>query len=159
MHGRDAEALVEQWLRDRGYAPDRFPLKRRKLGKTPDFRVTTAAGEDFLVEVKTLRNAMPSHGAVAFKLFRARAQFDAVNSGRRLANVLALVTKAPQAVKALLSDLSRTSESQLAVFDLVLAFKVGAVAPPVLHVISCARHAPIITQLEASAGTSLMATG
>ncbi|MEO1089711.1 MAG: hypothetical protein AAFX81_03700 [Pseudomonadota bacterium] len=102
--GRQPERRVEEWLRRQGLRPERFSARRRKTTKTPDFRVSTPRDESFLVEVKRLANPAPGRGAVALKLIRARAQFDAVNQGGHLANVLALVVPSPPALLPILES-------------------------------------------------------
>ncbi len=140
MEGRASEDLVERWLRGAGFAPERFPLRRRRLGKTPDFRVVPPAGDPFLVEVKTLTSVAPGHGAVAFKLVRARAQFDAVNQGGRLANVLALVSADIAALIGPLRDLAGGGAEPLLGLDLVLGFATTRERVTVLHADRRSRH-------------------
>lgn len=147
--GRRAEDRVERWLRARGHLPERFPPRRRRLTKTPDFRVAAAGGDAFLLEVKTLTNAQPSPGAVMLKLQRARAQFDAVNQGRHLANVLALVTAAPVGLGAVLADVARGPTTALRMVDLVLGFEAAGATVDVLHRAPASRHASLLARLGA----------
>jgi len=147
--GRRAEDRVERWLRERGHLPERFSPRRRRLTKTPDFRVATATGAAFFLEVKTLTNAQPSPGAVILKLQRARAQFDAVNQGRHLANVLALVTAAPAGLGAVLADVARGPATPLRMVDLVLGFEAAGDDVGVLHRATASRHASLLARLGA----------
>ena len=101
---RAAELSVERWLRGQGLGPQRFDARRRRRGKTPDFRVDDRRGGSFLVEVKGLTGAAVAPFALAAKIARARAQFDGVNQGGRLANVLVLVAAAPDRLRPLLDD-------------------------------------------------------
>lgn len=127
-------------------------MRRRKLSKTPDFRVTGETGETFLVEVKTLRSPSPGHGSIAFKLARAKAQFDGVNDGGRLANVLALVAEAPGALATPLADLALAPDGFADGIDLVLGFARATEEALLLHVAQGSRHQetlrPLITSLE-----------
>jgi len=123
------------------------PPHRRRLGKTPDFRVATATGTAFYVEVKTLTSARPGHGALALKLVRARAQFDAVNQGGRLANVLALVVPAPAAVMRTLGDLAAREASPVAALDLVLGFSTAGAEVATLHLRAGSRHTALLSEL------------
>ncbi len=145
--GRRAEDLVERWLRDRGLAPERFPPRRRRLTKTPDFRVATPAGAGFFLEVKTLTREQPGSGAVILKLLRARAQFDAVNQGGHLANVLALVAAAPARLAPVIDDVAPVPAGPLRGVDLVLGFAAGGDGVSVLHDAGSARHAALLARV------------
>jgi len=155
--GRRAEDRIERWLRAGGHLPERFPPRRRRLTKTPDFRVAAAGGGAFFLEVKTLTNARPSHGALTLKLRRARAQFDAVNQGRHLANVLALVSRAPAELGAVVDDVARVPTTPLGAVDLVLGFDAVAETVRVLHRAATWRHASTLARLgaETAAGRLL----
>ena len=146
LDGRHSEVVVERWLRGRGLVPERFPLRRRRLGKTPDFRVALPTGEAFLVEVKTLTNAQPGYGAVALKLARAEAQFDAVNQGGHLANVLALVVPSPEALRAPVADLVARADGPARALDLVLAFCAEARTVLGLHAPATSRHRAMLAR-------------
>jgi hypothetical protein len=145
--GRAAEVLVEQWLRARGLVPERFSPRRRRLGKTPDFRVGSGGGLVFFVEVKTLTSATPGFGALALKVVRAKAQFDAVNQGGRLANVLALVVTAPAVLAGMIADLAGREASPLATIDLVLGFATTSSEIATLHTRADSRHASLLAGL------------
>ena len=145
--GRRAEDRVERWLRDRDLRPERFPPRRRRIGKTPDFRVATPAGPAFLVEVKTLTRERPSFGAVTLKLWRARAQFDAVNQGGHLANVLALVATTPTALADAIDAAAPAPAGPLAAVDLVLGFEAAGERVCVLHDAASSRHAPLLARV------------
>ena len=118
--GRLHEHRVERWLRGQGLSPERFDARRRRLTKTPDFRVDDGQGGSFLVEVKSLTRPVPGFGALALKLVRAKAQFDAVNHGGRLANVLALVAPAPSSLRPLFAEFADRERGPLTGLDLVL---------------------------------------
>jgi hypothetical protein len=145
--GRRAEDRVERWLRDRDLRPERFPPRRRRLSKTPDFRVATLGGAAFFLEVKTLTRERPSPGAVILKLARARAQFEAVNQGGHLANVLALVATAPRALGAVVAEVAAVPAGPLREVDLVLGFEAAGDGVHVLHDAASARHAPLLARL------------
>jgi len=140
--GRRAELVVERWLMARGLAPERFPPKRRRLTKTPDFRVAVPAGGAFLLEVKTLVRAEPGYGGVFLKLVRARAQFDGVNQGGHLANVLAFVAQAPERLAPMLAELAPQPAAPLKGLDLVL----GLAPAGVLHRAPGSGHAPLLAR-------------
>jgi hypothetical protein len=152
--GRRAEDRVERWLRARGLRPERFPPHRRRLSKTPDFRVATAAGAAFLVEVKTLTREQPSYGAVILKLLRARAQFEAVNQGGHLANVLALVTAAPRRLADVIDDVAPVPAGPLRGVDLVLGFEAAGDGVCVLHDAAPSRHVPLLTRVMPEAAAA-----
>jgi hypothetical protein len=138
--GRLHEQRVERWLRGLGLVPERFDARLRRLSKTPDFRVRDGADGRFLLEVKSLARPVPGHDALALKLVRAKAQFDAVNDGGRLANVVALVAPEPGLLVPVLAELS--APSPLAGLDLVLGLADhDEVAVRVLHLASPGRHA------------------
>lgn len=101
---RTAELQVERWLRHQGLVPHRLEHRRFHDRKTPDFRVDDGKGRSFLVEVKGLTGTAVGPFALAAKIARARAQFDAINHGGHLANVLVLVTKQPARLAPLLDD-------------------------------------------------------
>jgi hypothetical protein len=145
--GRRAEDELERWLRARGLRPERFPPRRRRLSKTPDFRVATPAGTAFFVEVKTLTSAAPSPGAVVLKLLRARAQFDAVNQGNHLANVLALVAPAPSTLAPIVDDVAAVAGGPLRGVDLVLGFAPEGADVRVLQDAGASRHAHLLAQV------------
>jgi hypothetical protein len=143
--GRLAEDLVERWLRDRGLVPERFTPRRRRLSKTPDFRVATPGGPAFFLEVKTLTREQPGHGAVVLKLVRARAQFEAVNQGGHLANVRALVAAAPVRLAPVLAEVAPAGP--LRGVDLVLGFEAAGGSVSVLHDAASSRHAPLLARV------------
>jgi len=153
--GRRAEDRVERWLRARDLRPERFPPRRRRLSKTPDFRVATAGGAAFFVEVKTLTREQPSYGAVILKLLRARAQFEAVNQGGHLANVLALVATAPARLAAIIADVAPVPAGPLRGVDLVLGFEAVGDGVCVLHDAASSRHAPLLARVMPTARTLL----
>jgi len=145
--GRRAEDQVEGWLRARDLRPERFPPRRRRLSKTPDFRVAAIDGSAFFLEVKTLTSRTPSYGAVVLKLLRARAQFDAVNQGGHLANVLALVAPAPAALAPVVDDVAPVEGGPLRGVDLVLGFAPESPDVQVLHGAAPSRHAAVLAQV------------
>ena len=146
--GRRAEDRVERWLRDRDLRPERFPPRRRRLSKTPDFRVATLGGAAFFLEVKTLTRERPSHGAVILKLARARAQFEAVNQGGHLANVLALVATAPARLATILAEVAAVPAGPLREVDLVLGFDASGDGVHLLHDAASSRHAPLLAAVR-----------
>jgi hypothetical protein len=153
--GRLAEDRVERWLRARDLRPERFPPRRRRLSKTPDFRVAAPAGAAFFVEVKTLTRERPSYGAVVLKLLRARAQFDAVNHGGHLANVLALVAQVPARLATVIDDVAPLPTGPLHGVDLVLGFDATDDGVCVLHDAASCRHAPVLARLTPAAPSLL----
>ncbi|MFW5833322.1 MAG: hypothetical protein ACOCYE_04400 [Pseudomonadota bacterium] len=145
---RLAEQRVERWLRGLGLAPERFDVRRRRQGKTPDFRVHDGDGGLFLVEVKGLANPTAGHGAIALKLIRAKAQFDAVNQGGRLANVVALVAPDPPHLARVLVDYATLERSPLRGLDLVVGLlDDGEPAIRVLHRAAASRHAAYLARI------------
>ena len=140
--GRLHEQRVERWLRRQGLDPQRFDARRRRLSKTPDFRVDDRQGGCFLVEVKSLTRSPPGFGALALKLVRAKAQFDAVNQGGRLANVVALVAPRPALLVPLVADLATGERGPFRGLDLVLGLADDDEGPVlVLHRRPNGRHA------------------
>lgn len=141
VQGRDQERRVERWLRDLGHNPERYPPRRRRQTKTPDFQVIMADGDRFLCEVKSLAAAEPGFGALALKLVRARQQFDAVNHGGRLANVMVIAAREPPNLKRLIDAMRGREGGPLDDLDLVLGAPLdGPFVVTILHETLRTRH-------------------
>jgi hypothetical protein len=138
---RAAEVRVERWLRALGLGPQRFDVRRQRRGKTPDFRVDDRQGGCFLVEVKGLTRGAIAPFALAAKVARARAQFEGVNQGGRLANVLVLVTGEPGRLVRLLDDRATAG------VDLVVGLADDGGAPVLLHRRPDGRHASYLADV------------
>jgi len=156
LAGRLSEDLVARWLRGRGLVAERFPPRRRRLSKTPDFRVVSAAGDVFLCEVKTLVRAEPGYGGVFLKLLRARAQFDAVNQGGHLANVLAFVAATPDLIAPMLVELAPQPAAPLQGIDLILGFGSDGGRVSVLHEAAGSRHARLLAGVRPDAPAGVL---
>ncbi len=153
--GRRAEDRVEGWLRDRGLRPERFPPRRRRLSKTPDFRVASSDGRAFFLEVKALTRERPGHGAVILKLLRARAQFEAVNQGGHLANVLVLVVPAPAQLAPIVAEVAPMPSAPLRGVDLVLGLEAVGDGVCTLHDAVSSRHASCLARVVPPAASLL----
>jgi hypothetical protein len=101
MDEKQDEETVAELFRACGLQPDRYPRKPRS--KTPDFRVSTARGELFICEVKSVRSTANRavsndtlYGAITNDVEVAVQQFAAVNLTRLVPNVLVWITHNPR---------------------------------------------------------------
>jgi len=103
--------VVADWLAANGLQAARFSPAERKTGKTPDFRVYRGDQHVAFCEVKSPRDdwlddqlavaepfqivgglrADPTFNRISGHIAKAAKQFDAVNPGRKLPNILVFV--------------------------------------------------------------------
>lgn len=95
----NSESSVVQDLETRGFECRRFSKKELRAGKTPDRRVFKDGQLAFFLEIKEIvenrwfggARADPIFNRLADDIHTAVQQFDAVNPGHQMPNVLALV--------------------------------------------------------------------